>query len=263
MSKYSGLYPVIVTTIDNGQKIGEEANRLAYTGNPKAAQWPDGKPTEAYKAAIKKVWAGKKYYWSQASKDGASCDVFVGTTVKSSFDTGMNVKRPGLWILEKYFDNSPKYVKVKNPTVNTLQDGDIIMYKKNKVGRHGHICIYYKGKIKEASAKHYYGRTTDQVAARLSKTGKKYVKVWRAEDTEKVTPLKKGSKGLQTQRLQRYLNWYFDDKIKSGQVKKLTLDKDFGPKTEALVKLMQIEMKLKVDGVVGKITLSKMKTVDK
>ena len=272
MSKYNGKFPSIYTTIDNGKKIGEMANKLAYSGNPKAAQWPSGKPTAAYKAAIKAQWSGK-YYWSKASRDGASCDMFAGTSVKAGFDHNMKLPkpRPGLWILFEYFKTNKQYTIVgintqKKITVTKkdLQDGDIILYEKPRKGvkRRGHICIYYQGQIKEASAKHYYGRTTDQVEARLNPAGKKYVYVFRAKDTAVYTPIKKGAVGANALRIQKFLNWYYADKIASGDMKRLTMDRKFGPLTERRLMMFQEANEIKPDGVCGKVTLAKMKAVN-
>ena len=272
MSKYTGKMPEVYVRIDNGQKIGEMANKLAYPGNPKIAQYPSGKPTPAYKAALKEQWKGKKYYWSKASKAGASCDEFAGTSVKAGYDHNMDVPRPGLWILEDYFLHSSKYFLVGINTTRSikvkskdLQDGDIILYqkvKKKKLKKQGHICIYYKGKIKEASARHYYGRTTDKVSARLDPKGKKYVYIFRAKDTLLYKSIKLNDTGVNVTRLQRFLNWYYADKINAKKMKRLTLDGKFGPVTKARLIKFQEDNKLKPDGVCGKATLSKMKSVN-
>lgn len=269
MSKYTGKMPSVYTVIDNGQKIGEMANKLAYSGNPKVAQYPSGKPTAAYKAALKEQWKGKKYYWSKASQAGASCDEFAGTSIKAGFDHNMNVPRPGLWILLNYLKTNKQYTVVgintqKKITVTSkdLQDGDIIIYEKPRKGvkRRGHICIYYKGKIKEASAGHYYGRTTDQVKARLNPAGKKYVYIFRAKDTSIYKPIKKGDVNVNVLRLQKYLNWYYADKIASGKMERLTQDSKFGKFTEGRLMKFQEDNNLRQDGILGKVTLTKMKS---
>lgn len=254
MTKYKGTYPSAYTTIDYGQKIGYEANRLAYTNNPKSAQYPSGKPTAAFKTTFAKVFKGFKF-WNAWSKVGASCDVFVGTCIRSAYDS----KCPaGLWKIEAHMKKRADYVQVK-ATADTLQDGDIIIYRKTPtLPKRGHICIYYKGKIKEASAKNYYGRTTDKVAARLSTSGKKYVHVYRVKDGKKYNPLKLNSSGTQVKRLQTYLNWYF---AKDTDLKALKVDGDFGPITAKRVKLLQKRLGLVQDGIVGNKTLAKMKEV--
>ncbi len=67
--------------------------------------------------------------------------------------------------------------------------------------------------------------------------------------------LKKGSKGLQVDRLQRFLNWY-------GNYG-LAVDGSFGPKTEKAVKAFQKKVKIEVDGHFGPISLEKAKAVKK
>ena len=253
MTKYTGSYPSIYKVIDNGQKIGDKANELAYPNNPKVAQYPSGHATEAFQKAQKKVYKGK--YWSDASRRGASCDVFTGISVRAS---GIDPNIPvGLWKIQRYMYAHPEiYTKYTNMTKDKLQDGDIIIYRKAVVGLHGHICIYYKGKIKEASAKHFFGRTTNMVDTRLSKVGKKYVHVYRVKDAQMYTPLQKGSKGSEVEKLQKYINWYFGKDT-------LKVDGIFGSLTLTQVKLLQKKLKTKQDGIVGKTTLAKMKAAQK
>lgn len=253
--KYKGEFPSIYEIIDYGQRIGNEANRLAYSNNPKCAQYPKGRPTQAFKETFKKVFKGFRF-WNAWSKVGASCDVFVGTCIRSAYDRNMEA---GLWKIKRYMDSHVDYVRV-NATADTLQDGDIIIYKKKMAGRHGHICIYYKGKIKEASARHYYGRTTDQVKNRLSTAGKKYVHVYRVKNGRKYCPLEKGVTGSEVKKLQKYLNWYFKNDEDLTQLKE---DGIFGPITKGRVKLFQRQQKLSVDGVVGPKTLTGMKGVSR
>lgn len=275
MTKYKGQFPSVYEITDYGQRIGNEANRLAYPNNPKVAQYiyrnkkgkpikKDGKyvyghPTPQFKSTMNAVTKGF-HFWNAWSRVGASCDVFVGTCVRAVYNREFPL---GLWKQLRWMKTHPDFVEVKDHT--NLQDGDIIIYKKAIAGRHGHICIYYNGKIKEASAKHFYGRTTDQVANRLSAKGKKYVYVFRIKDGKKYCPLEKGMTGDEVKRLQRYLNWYFkgDDDLKP-----LKVDGIFGSITKGYVKAMQVEFnkqgKLKViDGVAGTKTLAVMKGVSK
>lgn len=253
--KYRGEYPSVYNIIDYGQKIGNEANKLAYPNNPKVAQYPSGHPTPQFKSTMDVV-CKDVHFWNAWSRKGASCDVFVGTCVRASYNINFPV---GLWKQLKFMQSHADFVEVK-ATASTLQDGDIIIYRKNIAGVHGHICIHYGGKIKEASAKHYYGRTTDQVKNRLDTKGKKYVKVFRVKDGKTYAPLKKGSKGDEVKKLQKYLNWYFKS---DDELKPLKVDGDFGAITTGRVKLMQRQLKLAVDGLVGTKTLEAMKGVSK
>ena len=251
MMKYSGEFPVIETTINRSKKVADMAYKLAYQTNTSKANYPNGKPTVAFKNAKEKVFKNF-HFWSKASKAGASCDVFVGTVVRAS---GVDTKFPaGLWKQLKYMEKSGIMVKTNDP-----QSGDIFIYKKDKAGRHGHIGIIYNNKVKEASANNFYGKTTDTLKTRLSINGKKYVYVFHFKDEVIYKPLKKGSEGKEVEKLQRYLNWYFADQINKGKMKSLKIDGIFGKLTLARVKLLQQGLKLQQDGVVGKLTLKAMK----
>ena len=160
----------------NASKLAKTVKELAYTNAPNEAKYPSGKPTDAYKKALKTVYPNRST-WSKAPRAGASCDVFIGTCVRTS---GVDKKFPrGLSDQIKYLAKSKKFEQVKNPTVKKLQDGDIIVYKRNDGG--GHICMFVGGKIKHASLKKWYGRTTDTAKSALSTKGRQWVKVYRAK----------------------------------------------------------------------------------
>ena len=59
--------------------------------------------------------------------------------------------------------------------------------------------------------------------------------------------IKRGSKGEDVKAWQEYINWYYDEKV-------LTVDGNFGGKTERVTEDIQSENGLKVDGKVGKAT---------
>lgn len=67
--------------------------------------------------------------------------------------------------------------------------------------------------------------------------------------------ISKGDKGVQVARLQKFLNWC----INAG----LSVDQDFGTKTEKAVKNYQKKYGLKVDGFFGDKSLKKAKTIKK
>lgn len=153
--------------------IGRLADKYAYATNAKDAAYPDGKPTDDYKQALDKAYPDRNK-WGTAPRKGASCDVFVGVCVRNagidrSFPRGLNNQITHLAKSDKF-----KEVSV---TKDTVKDGDIIVYTKTTGG--GHICIVFGGKIKEAGFEHYYPKTTDTLKARLSKSGKNWVKVYR------------------------------------------------------------------------------------
>ena len=157
-------------------KIGKCANKFAWgIDDADKAKYPSGSPKPAYKKALANVYPNHNK-WGTAPSKGASCDVFVGTCVRSA---GVDKNFPrGLDEQIDYLPKSPKFKSV-SVTTKTVQDGDIIVYAKKGGG--AHICIAYGGKTKEAGYEHYYPKTTDYLASRLSKNGKKWLKVYRAK----------------------------------------------------------------------------------
>jgi len=154
-------------------KIGECANEFAYSSNTSKANYPKGEPKAVYKDALAKAYPNHTK-WGTAPSKGASCDVFVGTCVRSA---GIDKNFPrGLDEQIEYLPKSSKFKQV-SVTTKTVKDGDIIVYAKSGGG--AHICIAYGGKIKEAGYKHYYPKTTNYLKQRLSKSGKKWLKVYR------------------------------------------------------------------------------------
>ena len=149
----------------NAQKLAEKANEFAYSTNTKDANYPSGKPKAAYKTALYKAYPNLKSKTSAAAK-GASCDVFVGTCVRSA---GIDPNFPR-GLSPSYLAKSDKFKLVK-VTASTIQNGDIIVTSK-------HICIAYGGKIKEASNGDFYPKTTNTLSKRLGASG---AKVYRAK----------------------------------------------------------------------------------
>ena len=159
----------------NGRKIGVKANKFAYDTDTDKADYPKGSPKKAYTEAIAEVYPNHNK-WGTAPSKGASCDVFVGTCVRSA---GVDTKFPrGLDEQIDYLAKSSKFKEV-SVTIDTVKDGDIIVYARESGG--AHICIACDGKVKEAGYKHYYPKTTDYLKDRLSKEGKKWLKVYRAK----------------------------------------------------------------------------------
>ena len=67
----------------NAQKIARKATQLAYPGSPDEAKYHGGKPTPAYAAALERAYPHRGS-WGKPSRDGASCDVFVGVCLVDS-----------------------------------------------------------------------------------------------------------------------------------------------------------------------------------
>ncbi len=161
--------------LTKAQKIAKCAYDYAYKTDTDDADYPSGAPKKAYKEALAKVYPNHSK-WGTAPSKGASCDVFVGTCIRSA---GVDKDFPrGLDEQIDYLKKSDKF-KAVSVTTKTAKDGDIIVYAKNGGG--AHICIVYDGKIKEAGYKHYYPKTTNYLKQRLSKSGKKWLKVYRAK----------------------------------------------------------------------------------
>lgn len=159
------LAPAPAKPLSNREKIANCANEFAYQSNTKKAAYPSGKPKAAYKKALYKAYPNLKKLSSQAAK-GASCDVFVGTCVRSA---GVDKDFPR-GLSPSYLAKSKKFKLIDKKNVKA---GDIIVTSK-------HICIAWTdGKVKEASngKNGFYPKTTKTLSKRLKASG---AKVYRA-----------------------------------------------------------------------------------
>ena len=171
------VFPQQVT---KGDKIAAKAAEFAYPNDPKEAQYPSGKPTAAYKAALDKVYPNRSS-WGDAPRKGASCDVFVGTCVRSAgvdsnFPRGLSEQIP---YLKAHFTN----IGYKGDR-SIIKPGDIVLFKHSSGT---HICIV-KNKslhICEANYKDTYGITITSKAGinwKLKyRTGSQYIRIYRAK----------------------------------------------------------------------------------
>ena len=142
--------------------ITKSALTLAWPyGSGKKHTWSKGRPTDAYKKALNKVYPTHNK-WGKCPKKGASCDVFVGTVIRNSgydksFPRGLSGQFPYLkkqtkkWQHIKYTGNQSQ-----------LQSGDVIAY--DYKGNGAHILVYVKkngkGYMAEAGYCNSYGRLT-------------------------------------------------------------------------------------------------------
>lgn len=171
------VFPQQVT---KGDKIAAKAAEFAYPNDPKEAQYPSGKPTAAYKAALDKVYPNRSS-WGDAPRKGASCDVFVGTCVRSAgvdanFPRGLSEQIP---YLKAHFTN----IGYKGDR-SIIKPGDIVLFKHSSGT---HICIV-KNKslhICEANYKDTYGITITSKSGidwKLKyRTGSQYIRIYRAK----------------------------------------------------------------------------------
>ena len=234
-TKYKGAQPAFPNA------IAQQAIKTAYKyGTAKSKMtYPGAKATPEFQKAIQQAYGDRKG-WGKQTKAGASCDVFVGTVVRSC---GYDTKFPrGLEEDLKYLPNS-KFTELGITKKNEFQPGDIILY--NNKGSGGHIAIYVeiagKGYLAEASYSwKRYGRITS--AHNWTPSHYKSYGVFRPSKAC-MGPIQYGDVNSGVKALQQFLNWAGFD---CG-----TPDGDFGKKTEEAVKLFQKSQGLEADGEFG------------
>ena len=126
--------------------------------------------------------------------------------------------------------------------------GDVGVYIGKSKGAHIWIGIGNK-QIVEANhtAKYFLHVDTDNYTNSNKKT-------WGIYRANIASPIKKGDKGTEVTKLQKFLIW-FGLPIKA--------DGDFGTLTESAVETFQSKMGLKVDGIFGNGSLNAAKTVER
>lgn len=245
---YTGTYPDVNRT----DKLVDKAIELAWKKGTSTSKYtyPSGSATSAFKTALNKVYPEHKN-WGKAPSVGASCDVFVGTVIRSA---GLDSKFPrGLQEQESYKPSWCTRNSYKNiAPMNKAQYGDIIMFN---YGNGGHVVILGKNCYYEANYQTYFGHTNSS----LSRLKSKQDEVWILRPKNYLA---KGDSGTEVKRLQKYLDWYFD-----GAFVKECGEPDgvFGANTNKYVKKMQTDFfgKDQADGTVGKKTIEAMKKVKK
>ena len=132
-------------------------------------------PTAAYKAALKKAYPNRSS-WGSAARAGRSCDVFVGTVMRTS---GLSSNCPRG--LKEQYKFKPKafdrYVFHNVRPKDVSLYGDIVIYKKKGGG--GHACIRGAGGIYQANHPKYYPHFTKGFSKLSAK--RPTVIVWRAK----------------------------------------------------------------------------------
>ena len=259
---YSGAFPnpaiEEIVTVSNTAKIVSKAKALAWakgTSKDKYA-YKGGNPTNAYKSALNECYPDRKS-WGEAPRKGCACDVYVGTVVRA---TGLDKDYPrGVTPLINTYTSKAfqKIVKKNVKPFDVSQDGDIIAYFKDKAHKHAHTLIRGDGVIYEAQLEMTYPHVNTSLSK--IKTKMPVVVIMRAKPTTKKTVrnyLKKGDKGSEVTKWQKFLNWYFGKDV-------LATDGTFGDQTDKYSKQFQTDMGLSADGLVGQITIGKAKSVTK
>ena len=266
-SKYTGTFPAMPTA---GETIAGEARKLAFPfGTPKekykyahgkydvVKAYDEDRPTPAFKEALDKVYpthwtkfGSSKYGY--ATRTGASCDVFVGTVVRSSgYD--MNMPR-GLESDVTYLPKTTSLWKSMSYPTSTsdLKAGDICLYFRSS--KTGHIFIYIgDGRICDAGLATRYGIQRNMPS--------KYFTVDAATKI-RVRPIGEGrgywqkyDKSKQVKYLQEFLNWAgFDCGVVDGE---------YGSNTEKAVKAFQKAVDISQTGKWDSTTLEKAKAYKK
>lgn len=142
--------------------------------------YPDGSPTQNFQKAIDAVYPNRSS-WSAAPRAGASCDVFVGTVIRTS---GYDPDYPRGWDDQyEYLQASDRFVQVPySGDLSTLQDGDIILYLRNSGRKHTCIFVEVDGKpyLAEAQIKKYFGYLNPGNKKVRQFSNKKILNVYRA-----------------------------------------------------------------------------------
>jgi len=183
--RYSGIagYGLMIRSAGNSARlIALKAVQLAYPDAPSEAKYHGGKPTAAYAEALKRAYPNRSG-WGKPSKDGASCDVFVGTCL---VDSGVDKGFPRGYRDQKarLVNRADLYKCVISTTSqdvkeSELKDGDICTWEKSSGTVH--IWIYAGGKARQASHDKWYPRTTS-AGNNLKISGKKVIRIYRIKD---------------------------------------------------------------------------------
>lgn len=169
--------PAPSTTITSTQsKIVAKAKSLVGSSS---------KATSAYKSALSKAYP-KRSSWGKSARLGKSCDVFVGTVIRS---LGIDKDYPR-GLAEQFLYKPKGFTRTVYKTVtpySVSKDGDVIIYSKNKVPTKGnrksckgHTCIRGNGVIYEANYPSKYPHTNKKVKKKLN-VKRPYVVVLRAK----------------------------------------------------------------------------------
>lgn len=232
--------------------IAKQAINCAYApGTSRSVyRYHGGKPKPAYKQALSQAY-GSRSGWSAQTRAGASCDVFVGTVVRTSGYDG-NFPRALAKDLN-YLPSSSKFKKVSISSTSQLEPGDIIMYLRHGGG--GHICIYVEieGKGYIANA-HYssggaYGCIDLKPGSVVGKHWKTFG-VYRATG-DCMTSFSEGDESPEVAKIQDFLRWtgYLDGES----------DGKYGKGTTKAVKAFQKDAGIEATGEFGQDSLDAIK----
>ena len=254
--------PEQTETDDDKEKQKKPAGSAEIVNKAIELAWPYGTPAEVYKydggspkdefkSALDAAYPDRSG-WGKKPKAGASCDVFVGTVIRTA---GFDERFPrGLDEQETHTPTGMvKHVMYNADMYKQSAFGDIIWYDYSGPG--GHVLIRGKNCIYQAGYQSTYGHTTDGLGE--IKDVEPKVIIFRPKNY-----LQKGDTGVEVKRLQSYLNWYTNGEFykKCGKA-----DGIYGNNTLKYVKKMQTNFfgAKNADGLVGAKTIAAMKKVKK
>ena len=140
------------------ERITNKAFDIAWPAGTSSSKYKynGGSPTAAYRYALETAYPNRGS-WGAPPRAGASCDVFVGTVLRSC---GVDPSAPrGLAEQFPYFASSSKYRRISyNGDRSVLRSGDIVLYKV-KGSNGAHVFIYLKKNGKEYIAEANYSST--------------------------------------------------------------------------------------------------------
>lgn len=236
-STYTGSFPKLPNA------IAKQAIKCCWGyGTPTAKyKHSTGKPVDAYKEALEKAYPNRSR-WGKKTRVGASCDVFVGTVVRSS---GYDAKFPRG--LSEDLDYLPaakdKWRKVGVYKARDMQPGDVIMYLMKGGG--GHISIYVEIDDVAYIANAHYGLhggsygIIEHKNRDFKPASYKSFAVYRAVKPC-TTAFSRGDKSSEVKKLQEFLNWAG---FSCG-----TPDGSYGPATEKAVRAFRKDVGISAGG---------------
>lgn len=254
-SGYDGTFP----TLNNNKKIiNGLAHKYCYPyGTPtKKYKYSTGKPTEAYKEGIDQAYPNHKNWPNKKQKVGACCDVLVGSCL---CNVGIHVPKDLKNQLTEMPKMTSKLQKNGHCKASDFKLGDIVQRgRKDKSGHTWIVCELIDGTKYVANAHYKKLKGTYAVMDAKPKTIKpskwKYYQCYTAIGACR-TYYKRGDYGYDVLYIQKFLKWYgmYDGKLDGG----------YGEYTEKCVARFQKSVGLSGDGMVGKITIEKMRAVKK
>ncbi len=249
-TKSDGTYGGKLPKLPNA--IAEQAIKCAWPYKTAMSKYSyeGGDSKEEYKDALQLAY-GDRSSWSKQTRAGVSCDVFVGTVVRSS---GYDKSYPrGLDEQYKYAPKSSKFKRLSITNVKDFQPGDIVLYNKKAGG--GHTAIYVefgeKGYLAQAQYKQKLYPVLNDPKSKYDTSNYSFYGVFRATERCQAA-ITRGGYSDDIKLLQEFLNWAGFDCGKA--------DGSFGEKTEKALIAFQKAANLEADGKCGSKTLEAAKT---